>query len=340
MTTLALIITDAGRQAIIDETNGATLPVTISELAYGDGTWTPDATATALNNEVKRITSLGSNQATAPDTISVTATDSSTDTYTVREIGLYTDGGVLFAIYAQATPILTKAIDAASLSTFDLVLDTVPAGSVTVGDTSFDYPPASTTTLGVVELATQAEMDAGTDPTRVPPVAVVKQYVDSSGFPSGTSMLFFDAAAPLGWTKSITHDNKAIRIVNTGGGGAGGAVDFSAAFASKSVSGTIANTTAGGTITVDNKTLSLSQIPAHGHDLGNSNQTGSNINALFYGERGNLDNETGSKTFNAGSGSSHNHTGSFSGNAHAHTFSGAAIDMNVKYVNAIICVRD
>lgn len=177
MTALALIITDAGRQAIIDETNGATLPVTISEVAYGDGTWTPDETATALNNEVKRITSLGSNQATAPDTISVTATDVSADSYTVREIGLYTDTGILFAIYAQATPILTKSAGAASLATFDLILDSVPAGSVTVGDTNFDYPPASTAVKGVVELSTAAEMNTGTDPDRVPSVKEAADYI-------------------------------------------------------------------------------------------------------------------------------------------------------------------
>ena len=39
--------------------------------------------------------------------------------------------------------------------------------------------------------------------------------------PRGSQMLFFNATAPVGWAKSITHNDKAIRIVNGTGGGAG-----------------------------------------------------------------------------------------------------------------------
>jgi hypothetical protein len=43
-------------------------------------------------------------------------------------------------------------------------------------------------------------------------------------FGPGTAMLFVQAAAPIGWTKSTAHDDKAIRIVSGAtGGGAGGA---------------------------------------------------------------------------------------------------------------------
>ena len=69
-------------------------------------------------------------------------------------------------------------------------------------------------------------------------------------FPAGTAMLFVQTAAPTGWTKSVTHDNKALRIVS-GVAGSGGSVAFTTAFASQSVSGTIADTgttTAGGSV--------------------------------------------------------------------------------------------
>lgn len=44
--------------------------------------------------------------------------------------------------------------------------------------------------------------------------------------PAGTAMVFFQAAAPTGWTKSTTHNNKALRVVSGTGGGNGGSHDL------------------------------------------------------------------------------------------------------------------
>jgi hypothetical protein len=47
----------------------------------------------------------------------------------------------------------------------------------------------------------------------------------------GTAMLFLQPTAPVGWTKSTAHDDKAIRIVSGAtGGNAGGSSGFSAVF--------------------------------------------------------------------------------------------------------------
>ena len=54
--------------------------------------------------------------------------------------------------------------------------------------------------------------------------------------PSGTVMLFYQAAAPLGWTKQTTHNDKALRVVSGAGGGAGGSNPFSTVMA-QSVTG-------------------------------------------------------------------------------------------------------
>jgi hypothetical protein len=97
----------------------------------------------------------------------VTATDSTTDVYTVKEIGLYTSGNVLLAIYSQADPIITKGAGTVALIATDLVITGLPAGSVTVGDATFDYPQATETVKGVAELATTAEAQAGTDDERI-----------------------------------------------------------------------------------------------------------------------------------------------------------------------------
>ncbi|MBO4228385.1 hypothetical protein [Bradyrhizobium neotropicale] len=59
-----------------------------------------------------------------------------------------------------------------------------------------------------------------------PPVAV----------PSGTVMLFYQAAAPVGWTKVTTHNDKVLRVVSGNGGGAGGATPFSS-IAAQTVTG-------------------------------------------------------------------------------------------------------
>ena len=166
MPTLQIIITDAGRQAIVDETNAATLPVTLTEVAVGTGRWSPDATATALQTELKRISTVGG-LAVAPDTLHVTITDDSSDVYSLGEFGLYTDSGVLFAIYSDLNGITDKAADALLLIATDVVMTSVPPGSVTVNGVGFSNPSATEALAGVAEVATQTETDTGTDDTRI-----------------------------------------------------------------------------------------------------------------------------------------------------------------------------
>jgi hypothetical protein len=65
--------------------------------------------------------------------------------------------------------------------------------------------------------------------------------------PAGTVMLFYQAAAPTGWTQVTTHNDKAIRVVSGSGGVAGGTNPFS----------TVQAQTATG-----NHTLALGEAPA------------------------------------------------------------------------------
>jgi len=53
----------------------------------------------------------------------------------------------------------------------------------------------------------------------------------SASVPSGTVMLFYQAAAPIGWTKLTTQNDKAIRVVSGSGGVAGGTNPFSTVMA-------------------------------------------------------------------------------------------------------------
>jgi hypothetical protein len=61
------------------------------------------------------------------------------------------------------------------------------------------------------------------------------QWGSSSSFASGTTLLFYQSSAPTGWTKSTSHDNKALRVVSGTGGGSGGSSSFTSVFASRGV---------------------------------------------------------------------------------------------------------
>lgn len=181
-----------------------------------------------------------------------------------------------------------------------------------------------------------------------------------SSFPSGTLMLFQQTAAPTGWTKQTTHNDKALRVVS-GTASSGGSTAFTSVFASRTPAGTISNTTAAGTIsnttaggTVGSTTLTVSQIPAHAHKIV---EAGANSNAVYntysltaantIATSPATNNSRNDGTSNTGGGTSHNHsfTGTshghtFTGTSHGHTFTGTAMDFAVQYVDLIIASKD
>src|SRR4030067_350912 len=139
------------------------------------------------------------------------------------------------------------------------------------------------------------------------------QHLNAPEFPSGTTMLFVQTASPTGWTKSTTHNNKALRIVS-GTTSRGGLIAFTTAFASQAVAGTIGDTA-----------LSISQIPAHTHGYTRY----ANFNSLTGGAAtGYWQSETTVQTSAEGSGASH-----------THTFTGS-INLDFSYVDCIIATKD
>lgn len=134
------------------------------------------------------------------------------------------------------------------------------------------------------------------------------------GFASGTVMLFVQTSSPTGWTKSTTHDNKALRVVS-GTASSGGSVGFTTAFATPSVAGSVSATT-----------LSTTQIPNHNHSIQLSKSCGG-VDGLTINRGGANDG-----TFNS------NSTGG--GGSHTHSLSGATATINVSYVDAIIATKD
>jgi hypothetical protein len=126
-------------------------------------------------------------------------------------------------------------------------------------------------------------------------------------------MLFVQTAAPTGWTKSTTHDNKALRIVS-GAASSGGSVAFTTAFASQGVSGTVGATT-----------LTTAQIPSHTHQQTNGFAGGASAGANTSYDIGSTSRVTDA-------------TGG--GNSHDHAFTGTAINLAVQYVDVIIATKD
>jgi hypothetical protein len=153
-------------------------------------------------------------------------------------------------------------------------------------------------------------------------------------FDAGTLMLFQQTAAPTGWTKQTTHDNKAFRVVS-GTASSGGTVNFTTAFASQtvSISGTTGNTAAGGS--VGNHTLATNRIPSHTHSLGATPA----VTRLTANPKGAYVSGGQQNTGATGGGAAHNHP--FSGSSHNHSFSDTdAVDLAVQYVDLIIAAKD
>lgn len=141
----------------------------------------------------------------------------------------------------------------------------------------------------------------------------------AGSFAAGTAMLFVQTAAPTGWTKSATHNDKALRVVS-GSASSGGTTAFSTVFANQTP--TITNG-----LSVSATTLTTTQIPSHTHSVpsagGGCGPTAAQIT-----------NGTGSfSTGSAGGGGSHTH--SLSGSV-----TSSAITLNVQYVDVIIATKD
>jgi len=139
---------------------------------------------------------------------------------------------------------------------------------------------------------------------------------ETGDVPSGSAMLFFQTAAPVGWQQVTTHNDKALRVVSGDGGGTGGSVAFETALASHTVS---ISGTSGAT------TLSASQIPTHTHHV-----RGPTV-------------ASGSDQFSAGntSGTSTGGVTGSPGGSHTHSFSDTySLNLDVQFVDVIICTKD
>ena len=203
-----IVLTNAGLQKIINAEQTGTAPVVISQIAFGSGRYTANASQIALQNEIKRL-SVISGGTDNDHAIHVAAQDTSSDAYSVYEFGLFLSDGTLFAVYSQTeTPILQKSISSVAQFECGITLQGVNVESISFGDVSFSYPYASDTNAGIAEIATAAEAQAGTDNTRILTPAGLQQ-VTATTERKGVAEIATTAEAQAGTdnTRIITPAN-------------------------------------------------------------------------------------------------------------------------------------
>jgi hypothetical protein len=144
---------------------------------------------------------------------------------------------------------------------------------------------------------------------------------DVLGFPSGTTMLFQQTAAPTGWTKQTTHNDAALRVVS-GTVSSGGSRSFSAVFGQNQTVGT---------------QLTTAHLPAHTHgSVGNhahTYYTGPLTGYSGFAISGGV--TQGRQLTSTGNAGAHQHASVGNNQAHAHS-----MDIRVKYVDLIIAQKD
>lgn len=157
---------------------------------------------------------------------------------------------------------------------------------------------------------------------------------DYDAFAAGTSMLFYQATAPTGWTAESIND-KALRVVSSGG--TGGTDGGTTAFSSVLTSRTIAQAN------LPNVNLTAASDGAHQHYVMNGTSgTGTPSNSNYLNVTGDYGNNS---NYLLGASANVATIGLTSSNgAHTHTVplggSGTALDFDVQYSDVIIATKD
>ena len=298
---------DQARNAVIALTTSTSAPFAVyappqekTYIIYN----TTAYTATIYNSTVLGNTTAAGVGVAVPAGKKLLVFSSGTDFFTIESANLT---GVL-AVVNGGTGVTT------STGTGNTVLSTSP---------TLVTPILGTPTSGTLDNCTSNTETFGTNSTQLATTAFVQAAIAGAAtFPSGTAVLFAQTAAPTGFTKSLTHDNKALRVV-TGSASSGGTSAFTAVFTNQTPTITTSGLSVGAT------TLTTAQIPSHSHVMENVSTCGGSsvYGGIFQGSLG---------TFNTGS------TGG--GGSHTHTLSGTAtstaITLDVQYVDVIIATKD
>ena len=313
--TVTLLGASAGFQsfAVVGNTNTtyyAIVGQTTSEWEVGIGTYTSSGTTLA------RTTVLSNSSATQPSALSFAAgTKDVFVTYpSGKSVNLDASGNAT-ALGTPASFVGTNITGTASgltagnvTTNANLTGDVTSSGNATTLATvnsnvgSFTFSSITVNGKGLVTAAS-----SGSAPVE---------------FVAGTALTFNQTAAPTGWTKSLTHDNKALRVV-TGTVGSGGTSSFTTVFTNQTPTITTSGLSAGAT------TLTTAQLASHSHTLRDEACGGPVSGRTKVGGNCGATANTGS----TGGGGSHTHT--VTGTA-----TSSAITLAVQYVDLIIATKN
>lgn len=165
---------------------------------------------------------------------------------------------------------------------------------------------ATFSSVGIVSTTpTQAALD---NSTKLASTGYVDAAITAAQtFAAGTVVLFYQTSAPTGWTKIVTQNDKALRVVSGSGGVAGGTNAFSTVFAQT---------------VVGNHTDSTAEMPSHAHGTALQANTCGGAGTVTYltGGGGGASLSTGAQ----GGGGAHNHT----------------ITMSIQFIDIILCSKN
>jgi hypothetical protein len=153
--------------------------------------------------------------------------------------------------------------------------------------------------------------------------------------PVGSVMLFYQAAAPTGWTQVTTLNDYDLRLVSGTGGGTGGTTAYSTVFANQTPTITVGSVSVSGT--VGSTTLTTSTMPSHTHSTTIPTVIGCGSGLVFGLPQQYTYTSTSFTSASTGLDGAHNHSWSGSGSA---TASSSAVTLNVRYANIIICSKN
>jgi hypothetical protein len=161
-------------------------------------------------------------------------------------------------------------------------------------------------------------------------VTATHTQLNGSFFPTGTKMVFFQAAAPTGWTQDATNTDAALRVVATAGGGTGGTHGVSSPPST-------AHTHAGPSHTHETAAhkLSIAEMPSHAHVITYATP----YNGGYFNLAGSGPNGGAGETSYSGGDGYHNH-GDTTASGTQNTSSTTPTAFAPKYIDVIVCSKN
>lgn len=155
---------------------------------------------------------------------------------------------------------------------------------------------------------------------------------------AGVKQLFIQATAPTGWTLDATNNDRALRIVNTAGGGTGGTTAFSSVLNGSNVTTNNGDHDHTGDTGGTTLTWEQSGTRPHDHELDSYSFGGADFtNRITANDNSGTRNVRAITTYDTSgvdATESHDHSISNDGN-HNHD-----VDLDILYIDAIICTKD